>query len=59
MTKYQKAIKVRKICEIQSTCEKCIYRNYCKKWFDIWFTPLDVPIEDLSQLIDEEKWKIK
>ena len=59
MTKYQKAIKVRKICEIQNTCEKCIYCNNCKNWFATWFTPLDVPIEYLSQVIDEEKWNVK
>ena len=59
MTNYQKAIKVRKICETQSTCEKCIYYNNCKKHFYLRFTPLDVKIEHLSQVIDEEKWSIK
>ena len=59
MTKYQKAIKVRKICETQSVCERCKYYDYCKNHFYLRFTPLDVKIEHLSQVIDEEKWKIK
>lgn len=58
MTKYQKAIKVRKICEKQYLCENCIYYNNCKKWFNFWFTPFDISIERMSQLIVEEKWKI-
>ena len=59
MTKYQKAIKVRKICETQTNCEKCIYYNNCRKYFYLRFTPLDVKIEHLLQVIDEEKWTIK
>ena len=59
MTKYQKAIKVRKVCETQSTCEKCKYYDYCKNHFYIRFTPLDVKIEHLSEVIDEEKWNVK
>lgn len=59
MTKYQKAIKVRKVCETQNVCERCKYYDYCKNHFYIRFTPLDVKIEHLSQLIDEEKWNIK
>ena len=31
----------------------------CRKYFYLRFTPLDVKIEHLSQVIDEEKWKIK
>ena len=59
MTKYQKAIKVRKICETQSVCERCKYYDYCKNHFYLRFTPLDVKIEHLSQVIDEEKWNVK
>ena len=59
MTKYQKAIKVRKVCETQSVCERCKYYDYCKNHFYIRFTPLDVKIEHLSQVIDEEKWNVK
>ena len=59
MTIYQKAIKVRKVCETQSTCENCKYYNKCKKCFYFRFTPLDVTIKDLSEVIKEEKWIIK
>ena len=59
MTKYQKAIKVRKVCETQSVCERCKYYDYCKNHFYLRFTPLDVKIEHLSQVIDEEKWSVK
>ena len=59
MTIYQKAIKVRKVCETQNVCEKCKYYNNCKKWFYLRFTPLDVTIKDLSKVIKEEKWNVK
>ena len=59
MTKYQKAIKVRKICETQSVCERCKYSDYRKNHSYIRFTPLDVKIEHLSEVIDEEKWNVK
>ena len=59
MTNYQKAIKVRKVCETQSICERCKYFCYCKKWFYLRFTPLDVNIKDLVEVIKEEKWVIK
>ena len=55
MTIYQKAIKVRKVCETQSVCENCKYYNNCKKWFYLRFTPLDVTINDLSEVIKKEK----
>ena len=59
MTIYQKAIKVRKVCETQSECEKCKYYNNCKKYFYRSFTALDVTIKDLSEVIKKEKWNIK
>ena len=59
MTIYQKAIKVRKVCETQSVCENCKYYNNCKKCFYLRFTPLDVTINDLSEVIKKEKWNIK
>ena len=58
MTIYQKAIKLRKYCETQSTCKKCKYYDKCKKWFYSHFTPLDVTIKDLSEVIKNEKWDI-
>ena len=59
MTIYQKAIKVRKVCETQSVCENCQYYIKCKKWFHLRFTPLDVTINDLSEVIKKEKWIVK
>ena len=59
MTNYQKAIKVRKVCETQSVCERCKYFDNCKKWFYLRFTPLDVNIKDLASVIKDEKWIIK
>ena len=59
MTNYQKAIKVRKVCETNSKCEECKYFVNCKKYFYLRFTPLDVNIKDLAKVINEEKWKVK
>ena len=59
MTIYQKAIKVRKVCETQSVCENCKYYNNCKKCFYLRFTPLDVTINGLSEVIKKEKWIVK
>ena len=59
MTIYQKAIKVRKVCATQSESENCQYYNKCKKCFHLRFTPLDVTIKDLSELIKEDKWIVK
>ena len=59
MTNYQKAIKVRKVCETHSACKDCKYYNYCKKCFHLRFTPLDITIDDLSEVIKEEKWNVK
>ena len=59
MNIYQKAIKVRKVCETKEACNTCIYYNNCKKYFYLRFTPLDVNIKDLAKAIKEEKWKVK
>lgn len=59
MTIYQKAIEVRKVCETKSKCEDCKYYDSCKKWFYLRFTPLDVNIKDLAEVIKEEKWNVK
>ena len=55
----EKAIKVRKVYENQSTCDECKYFVNCKKWFYLRFTPLDVNIKDLAKVIKEEKWEVK
>ena len=36
---------------------KC--HNNCKKCFYLRFTPLDVTINDLSEVIKKEKWNVK
>ena len=59
MTIYQKAIKVRKVCESQNKCEGCKYYDYCKNHFYLRFTPLDIKIKDLVELIKAEKWNVK
>ena len=59
MNIYQKAIKVRKVCETKSECEDCKCYDSCKKWFYLRFTPLDVNIKDLAEVIKEEKWNVK
>ena len=59
MTIYQKAIRLRKVCESQNKCEGCKYFDNCKKWFYLRFTPLAVNIKDLAAVIKDEKWNIK
>ena len=59
MTIYQKAIKVRKVSESQNKCEGCKYYDYCKNHFYLRFTPLDIKIKDLVELIKAEKWNVK
>ena len=59
MTIYQKAIKVRKVCESQRVCKNCQYYNKCKKCIYHRFTLLNVTIKDLSEVIKKEKWKVK
>ena len=59
MTIYQKAIKVRKVCETHSVCKECKYYNNCKKWCYLRYTPLDVTIKELSEVIKKEKWIVK
>ena len=59
MTKYQKAIKVRKVCELQSTCEGCVYSDKCKHTNIFFFRPVDEDIETVAEAIQTEKWKVK
>ena len=59
MTNYQKAIKVRKVCETHSECKNCKFYNNCKKWCYLRYTPLDVTIKELSEVIKKEKWIVK
>ena len=59
MTKYQKAIKVRKTCDSRSTCKGCVYADNCFNTHYFIFPPSDKNIKDIAEAIQEEKWKVK
>ena len=59
MNIYQKAIKVRKTCEVQKDCRKCPYHEKCKTSTSFIFTPVDEDIKDIAKAIKEEKWIVK
>ena len=59
MTIYQKAIKVRKTCEVQKDCRVCPYFEKCKTSTLFIFTPVDEDIKDIARAIKEEKWIVK
>ena len=59
MTNYQKVIKVRKVCETQSTCKNCPYKEHCLKSHILFFEPSMEDIEDVAKAIKEEKWNVK
>lgn len=64
MTKYQKAIKVRKVCEITPMCYRfrgksnCPYFSKCKV-SELLNTPYFESIEILADVIIKEKWNVK
>ena len=62
MNNYQKAIKVRKVCEKLETysesCEICPYGNYCNYTLAFFFTPLNEDIKTIAKAIKEENWKV-
>ena len=62
MTIYQKAIKVRKICENQERCTEengCIYYKKCSKSNISILSPLVGNILTLAKAIKQEKWNVK
>ena len=62
MTNYQKAIKVRKVCEIYKECtreDSCPYNDKCYKSNILIFSPENYDIERVAKAIREEKWKVK
>ena len=59
MTIYQKAIKVRKTCEVQKDCRVCPYYGKCKTSNLFFFTPVDEDIKDITKAIIKEKWIVK
>ena len=61
MTKYQKAIKVRKVCENIPICKgnnKCPYFEKCKV-SELINSPCFESIEILADVIIKEKWNVK
>ena len=61
MTIYQKAIKVRKVCENTPICKgikKCPYFDKCKV-SELENSPCFERIESLVDVIIKEKWNIK
>lgn len=61
MTIYQKAIKVRKVCEITPICKgnnRCPYFEKCKV-SELENSPCFESIEVLADVIIKEKWNVK
>ena len=59
MSIYQKAIKLRKICENNESCYVCDYCLNCLSSKIIKNSPLDETIITVAKAIKEEKWNVK
>ena len=62
MTNYQKAIKVKKICESLKECtgeKECPYLKYCKNSEYLFFSPQFQDLPALARAIQIEKWIVK
>ena len=59
MTIYQKAIKLRKICESRKSCSGCIYNSKWAKSYILQYSPVDEGIKNVAKAIKDEKWNIK
>ena len=59
MTIYQKAIKVRKVCETRGTCKNCPYREHCLKSNIIFPDPISEDLKEIAKAIVIEKWNVK
>lgn len=59
MTIYQKAIKVRKVCESRTTCKGCEYLDKCIKCELNFLSPIEESLETLANVIKKEKWNVK
>ena len=59
MTIYQKAIKVRKECEVQSVCENCPYKKHCLVSDILFFEPSKEDLKEIAKAIVLEKWNVK
>ena len=61
MTIYQKAIKVRKVCETTEKCNglNCPYNEDCLKSNIIFLIPSTSNIKEIAKAIVIEKWNVK
>ena len=59
MTIYQKAIKVRKVCETTEHCENCSYKEHCSKSNIVLFEPIWTDLKKIAKAIVTEKWNVK
>lgn len=62
MTIYQKAIKVRKVCESRQICKDkstCPYIKQCSNSIMFYYTPACSNIETIAKTIKNEKWNVK
>ena len=63
MTNYQKAIKVRKVCETTEHCSindwNCPYKEHCLKSKIVWFEPSWADLKKIAKAIVIEKWNVK
>ena len=59
MNIYQKAIKLRKLCENTKMCKNCKYLEKCKKSNILLFEPAWADIKDIAKAIVKEKWDTK
>ena len=55
MNNYQKAIKVRKVCENPKKCEGCIYYDTCINTSTIFYIE---NIETIAKIIKDKKMKV-
>ena len=59
MTSYQKAIKVRKECELQILCTECLYKEQCINSNIVLLEPRLTDIKEIVKAIVLEKWNVK
>ena len=64
MNIYQKAIKVRKVCEIITeddvkSCDSCIYFSKCVNSKILIYDPFWEELKRIAKAIKEEKWNVK
>ena len=56
---FQKAVKIRKICEINDGCTKCPYADNCIDSDIVFFAPVHEDLKTIAEAIILEKWDVK